>query len=243
MKRSDGKYERRTFKWSKDARELVRAYLATGGPRHELIDRLAQISGHPRPACIRFARELGVTDKRLYRYWTSRETETLLLLCESYPLRTVALKLRRPETAVRGMLRRLGASAKMGIDSFTKHVLASLLHVRPQKVQRWIDQGLLRAHREGTERLPRVVITADDFIEFCKNHVEVLFKDGFCKERLEFIYRFVFPRSHVDLLPVRQAKKERAAYAAQMQEEQDDFEAGSGLTNPEEQVNPLGLTA
>lgn len=236
-------HKRRSFKWSKEARDLVRTYLATGGPRHKLIDALAQISGHPRNACIRFARQIGVTARRPYKKWGKRDIEILLQLCEQYPLRTVALKLHRPETAVRGMLQRLGFSAKMGKDSFTKYVLAQLLHVRPHTIQRWIDQGLLRFHLEGTERLPRVVITADDFIDFCKKHPEAILQNRFSEDRLEFIFKFVFPRSHVDLLPVREAKKERAAYAAQMLEQHDDCEDENTANEFRDSEKYLGLTA
>lgn len=242
MDESDRKRDR-IFKWTKEAREMVRAHLEHGGPRHKLITALAGLSGHPRNACLRFARQLGVTAKRPYRKWTKREIENLLQLCETYPLRTVALKLHRPETAVRGMLQRLGASAKMGKDSFTKYVLASLLHIRPQAVQRWVDSGLLPAHFEGTERLPRLVITADDFITFCKRHPEAVLQNRLSEDRLEFVFKFVFPRSHVDLLPVRAAKKEREAYVAQMREEQDDFEAEASINSFEEGENPPGLAA
>jgi hypothetical protein len=139
---------RRTFTWPKEARELVRTYLSAGGKRHLLIASSAQISGHPRNACLRFARQLGVAGKRPYRKWTRKETENLLQLCESHPLRTVALKLQRSQTAIRGMLDRLGVTGRIGKDSFTKYVLASLLHVRPQLIQRWVDSGLLPAHME-----------------------------------------------------------------------------------------------
>jgi len=214
---------RRTFSWSKEARELVRTYLSAGGERRKLIASLAQITGHPRNACLRFARQLGVTTKRPYRKWTAKETETMLEHCESHPLRVVALKLQRSETAIRGMLDRLGTGAQMGKESFTKYALASWLHVRPQLVQRWVDKGQLKAHMEGTERLPRVVIAAADFVEFCKKHREAILRGRVREDRLDFVIKFAFPRSHVDLLPVRQAKKERAAYAAQMQDEDDGF--------------------
>jgi hypothetical protein len=236
--------KRRTFTWPKEARELARAYLIAGGKRHTLITSLAQISGHPRDACLRFARQLGVINKRPYRKWTRKETDQLLQLCESHPLRTVSLKLQRSQTAVRGMLDRLGVSGRIGKDSFTKYVLASLLHVRPQLIQRWVDSGLVNAHMEGTERLPRVVITADDFVDFCKKHPEAILRGRVREERLDFVIEYAFPRSHVDLLPVREAKKERAAYAAQIQDEDDSFGPEAEFRDfTEEGGSSLGLTA
>ena len=92
--------------------------------------------------------------------------------------------------------------------------LAELLHIRAHKVREWIDAGMLEARREGTERLPRLVIQLDDFAKFCKKHRHVLLKGRVPNDRLEFIFKFVYPPSHTELLPVRESKKERAAYEA-----------------------------
>jgi hypothetical protein len=103
-------------------------------------------------------------------------------------------------------------------------VLASLLHVRPQFIQRWVDKGLLQAHSEGTKKLPRLMITAEDFTAFCKKHPDAILKGRVSEDRLEFVFRFVFPPSHAHLLDVRDDMKERAAYEAQMQADHDDVE-------------------
>ena len=211
--------KRRTFKWPREARDLVRDYLLMGGERYKLITALAKISGHPRDACLRFARELGVTARRFYREWSPKEIEELVQLCGASSVRLIALKLKRPETAIWGMLHRLGITVQIRKDSFTKYVLASLLHVRPQLIQRWVDKGLLPAHLEGTAKLPRLIITADDFVEFCKKHPAALLKGRVSKERIEFVFKFVFPPSHVHLLDVREDMKERAAYETQMEAE------------------------
>ena len=39
------------------------------------------------------------------------------------------------------------------------------------------------------------------------------------KDRLDFVYHFAFPPNHAELLSVRESKKERAAYDAQLKEE------------------------
>src|SRR6185312_10044635 len=83
---------------------------------------------------------------------------------------------------------RLGASATMGKDWFTKYTLAEALHIRPDEVQRWIDMGWLKS---------RIVQSVN-------------------LERLNFVKDFVFPSSHAELLPVRESKKERAAYEEQV---------------------------
>jgi hypothetical protein len=62
----------------------------------------------------------------------------------------------------------------------------------------------------------RQVIDAEAFCEFCKEHSREIVGRRLNPERLSFVQTFVFPPSHMQLLPVREAKKEQAAYAAQM---------------------------
>jgi hypothetical protein len=201
--------QRRSFSWPKKALDLVKANRNAGGrARYKLISSLARMTGYPRTACLRFARRCGVIAKRPYRNWSPRETGLLLQLSESHKLPAVARKLKRSRTAVRGMLERLGI--KIGKDGWTKYVLASFLHVRPQTVQTWVDRGWLKAHKEGTATLPRLVISSDDFLRFLKQHPAAVFQGHLRKDRLEFIFKHVVPRSHVDRVPVKPARKERA---------------------------------
>jgi hypothetical protein len=186
-----------------------------------------QLSGNPRDACLRFARQLGLETKRAYRQWPEQERQQLLRLIELHPIREVAKRMRRSEFSIYQMLRRMGASQTMRKDGFTKYSLAALLHIRAEEVQRWIDKGWLAARVQGTESMPRTVITADDFTSFCKKYRKVVVGNRLNHDRLEFIRTFVFPPSHAELLPVREAKRERAAYDAQTEarlHEDDDLE-------------------
>jgi len=223
---------RRTFRWSGAAREMVRTYLNTapsefsGKIEHgaqiglkALITRIAAVSGNPRGACWRFVRQSGVTSKRSYRQWTKTEQQKLLDLMASHSLREVAMLLRRSPTSARAMLHRLGASARMGQDWFTKHALAEALHVRAEEVQKWIDRGLLRSRVVETSGLQRQIIDADDFCDFCKRHRKEILGRRLNADRLSFVQAFVFPPSHMELLPVREAKKEQAAYDEQRKKE------------------------
>jgi hypothetical protein len=117
------------------------------------------------------------------------------------------------------MLQRLGANAKMGQDWFTKYTLAEALHVRAEDVQRWIDRGWLKTRTVQTGRLTREIIEADDFCKFCKEHRSDILGRRLNSDRLSFVQTFVFPPSHMELLPVRESKKERAAYNEQMKKE------------------------
>jgi hypothetical protein len=223
---------RRTFRWPGAAREMVRGYLNTApsasyGKDEQgaqiglkaLITRIAAVSGNPRGACWRFVRQSGVTSRQSYRQWTKTEQQKLLDLIASHTLQEVTVLLRRSPTSVRAMLHRLGASARMGQDWFTKHTLAEALHVRAEEVQKWIDRGLLRSRVVQTSGLQRQIIEAEDFCDFCKRHRGEIVGHRLNADRLSFVQTFVFPPSHMELLPVREAKKEQAAYDEQMKKE------------------------
>ena len=241
---------RRTFRWPGAAREMVRTYLSTapcglsGKDEHgaqiglkALITRIAAVSGNPRGACWRFVRQSGVTSKRSYRQWTKTEQQRLLDLVASHSLREVTVLLRRSPTSVRAMLHRLGASARMGQDWFTKHTLAEALHVRAEEVQKWIDRGLLRSRIVQTSGLQRQIIDAEDFCNFCKRHCREIVGRRLNTDRLSFVQTFVFPPSHMELLSVREAKKEQAEYEEQMRRE------NSSAAQEFEPEDDLGITA
>jgi hypothetical protein len=234
---------RRTFRWPKEARELVRIHLnAQRAPAREqgpdddageLVTRLVDVSGNPRDACWRFARQLGVSGKRSYREWPERAQQRLLELISIQPLPEVAIVMRRSPSSIRSMLYRLGASARMGQDWFTKYTLAEALHIRAEEVQRWTSLGWLKCRIVQAGRLQREIIDADDFAAFCKAHSREVVGRRLNLDRLNFVKDFVFPSSHAELLPVRESKKERAAYEEQMgrspQSETDDEKYDEGL--------------
>lgn len=243
MPELDRTVKRRTFRWPAVARDLVRAYLNTSesrGPEADsqvtlraLITRLSVVSGNPRGACWRFARQSGVNKKRNYHPWTKPEQQKLLNLISSHSLQEVTLLMRRSPTSVRSMLHRLGASARIGQDWFTKHALAEALHIRADEVQKWVDRGWLKCRTVGADGLKRQLIDADDFCEFCRQHRREIVGNRLNLDRLDFVQMFVFPPSHGELLPVRNAKKERASYDEQMRQEagwEEDEEDAFGAT-------------
>jgi hypothetical protein len=217
---------RRTFRWSKEARELVRIHLHarraqpygedSGSELRVLVTKLVKVSGNPRDACLRFARQAGAIGKRAYCPWPERAQKRLLDLIAVQPLPEVAVAMRRSQASIRSMLYRLGASARMGQDWFTKYTLAEALHIRPDEVQRWITLGWLKCRAVQSGKLQREIVDADDFSEFCKAHGREVVGRRLNIDRLNFVKDFVFPSSHAELLPVRESKKERAAYDEQM---------------------------
>jgi hypothetical protein len=210
----------RLFKWSQVARDVVRSNLnASGAELQELIDRIADETGNPRDACLRFARQLGLEAKRAYRRWSKAEVEELERQLELHRVRTVAIKLRRTPAQIYTMMHRMGISSKTTADSLSMYALARLLHKRPQVVRKWIVSGELKAENEGTEKVPRFMISQGSLRTFCKKHRELIAAGRLDRERLKFIFEYIFPRSHQDLLAVRESKKEREAFRDHMGEQ------------------------
>lgn len=216
-------------RWSKEARDAVRRYLEderirqdAGAPMKcralsDLITTLVSISGNSRDVCRRFARRFGVTVCRKHRAWTMAEQQRLLDLIVINPPKEVAKMLNRSTGSVRTKLRRLGATAQMGREWFTKRTLAEALHVSVGKIQQWIERGWLKSRLVETGKLTKEVIAPNDFTEFCKQHREQVIGPRLNYERLEFVRLFVFPPSHTELLPVRESKKEREAFQGQVE--------------------------
>jgi hypothetical protein len=198
--------KRRSYKWTKEARDLVRAHTLEGGERHKLITKLARMTGYPRRVCARFTGQMGIEGDRSYREWSEHEITSIKQLHKTRTPRQLAATLKRPESSLRAMMRRLGISLRLEEDRFTKYTLALLLHVRPEVVQDWIDKDWLKAHREGTEKLPRSIIKAADFIKFCERHHDAILGRRVNLARLDFVQKFVFP------FGARNRKRERVVH-------------------------------
>lgn len=234
---------RREFRWSKVARDLVRANInAAGDELSALLTKLEEESGYPRWACRRFAQRMGVKSRRSYRTWTDSEQQRLLKLIDLYPINEVAKMMRRSQSSIWHMLYRLGANAKMGKDSFTKYTLAVALHVRPDTVESWVGCGWLTVTEIETSCGKRTVIQAEDFCDFCRKHTKDVVGNRLTKERLDFVYHFAFPPSHAGLLPVRSALKEERAFEMQLKQEDKDS-SGFGPRDTREEINALDQTA
>src|SRR5215469_98782 len=207
----------RTFRWPRTARAEVAANINAERPRlRELITKLVEISGNPRDACLRFARQLGVKVKQPYRRWTKEEQKKLENELEVHKVRKVAIRLGRTPTQVYGMMHRLGISGKKLTDKISMYAVARALSKHPQVVRQWIQSGALEAENEGTERVPRWMISQEDLQRFEKKHRKLIAASHVDCERLRFICGYVFPASHESVLRTRESKKERAAYEEQM---------------------------
>ena len=211
MGESDSTRKRQVFLWPKAAGELVRDYKENigRGPEHNesdreaLIAKLAEISGNPRDACLRFLRHLGIAHRRSYREWTKPEQQRLLDLITSIPVEEAANILRRSYGSVRSMLHRLGIGGRTGREWFTKFSLSRALHTRPDEIQKWIDLGWLKSRTLTTAGVRAHIIYADDFCEFVKKHGRDVVGRRLTYDALWFVRNYVFPPSHAELLAVR----------------------------------------
>lgn len=229
----NGAPKRGAYRWSQTARETVRANMnASGRELSKLVTDIVRESGNPRWACWRFIRRMGITWKRKQRAWTMPERQRLLKLIDLHPIPEIASLMRRPQSSIWHMLYRLGASAQMGKDSFTKYTLAVALHVGPDRIEAWIACGWLKAHEMVCGQTIRTIIQAEDFCDFCRKHTRDVVGNRLSKERLDFVYHFAFPPSHAELLPVRDSKKERDAYEQQLREERGESEAQPARFRP-----------
>jgi hypothetical protein len=205
---------RRTFRWSEEAQELVRNYLAMRPTDNHatshtefkgLVTGLVALTGNPRDACLRFARQLGLPAKH-YRAWTIREQQRLLDLSVLHPPYEVAQILGRSLTSVRARLHRLGASAQMGRDWFTKYTLARVLRIHADEVQGWVDRGWLQCRVIETGKLKKEIIEAGAFAEFCRKYRRAVIGQRLSQDRLDFVQKFVFPPSPIQPVPVNENK-------------------------------------
>jgi hypothetical protein len=137
------------------------------------------------------------------------------------------------------MIYKLGASAQMGRNWFTIWTLAEALHTRSTQVQSWIDRGWLETRMVQLGRLQRQVIDREAFVKFCQTHARDIVGYRLRQDRIDFVKDFVFAPSHTDLLPVRESKKERAAFDLLMSRGEDanvEEAAGSPALNLAEQA-------
>lgn len=191
--------------------------------RSILVTRLAEISGNPRDACLRFLQENGVHQKRRYREWTKPEQQRLLDLISSMPVEEVARVLRRPSGSVRSMLHRLGLGGRTGREWFTKYSLSRALHTRPDEIQRWIDRGWLKSRTLPLAGVQAKIIDPDDFCQFVKDYGHAAVTRRLSYDALRFIQNYVFPPSHAQLLEVRGTYNKRSRC--------DDLEGSNASTS------------
>src|SRR5437867_1530841 len=210
MGHSSRERKRRTFRWSAQARELVNANLKTTGyALRKIVTQLVEMTGYPRSACRRIIYRMGNKSRQRHKRWPASEQHRLLELLDKYTVAEAAQRIRCSRSAIYGMLRRMRIPAALRQDNLSKTKLAALLRVHVDTVNSWIHNGWLKPTPVQAGKVNRTVIKPDDLFEFCEKYREVIIGNRLNIERLEFVYKYVFPPDHNNLLSVREHKKER----------------------------------
>ena len=116
-----------------------------------------------RAARLHFVRKLAKRgEERSSCAWDQRDDQVLLNLAGYKTSRVIAKVLHRSEAAVRCRLMLFGKSSRVRRDGFSRHELATELHLGKQTVQRLIVEGLLQV------RDPR--ITRESLGRLCKKN-------------------------------------------------------------------------
>ena len=212
----------RVFKWSHAARQRILANLnASGSELRQLIAEVSQMTGNPRDACLRFARQLGLKAKQNYRRWSKEDLAQMENDLEVHKVRKVAIRLGRTPNQVYGMMHRLGISGKSKFtDRLTLYAVARGIRKHPRVVRQWVQSKALHAENEGTDEVPRWMISQEDLQQFQEKHRKLIKASHVDRECLKFMCEYVFPSR--DDMGTRKSKKERAAYEEQMGGETED---------------------
>jgi hypothetical protein len=158
----------------------------------------------------------------------------------------VAEKLHRTPKAIRNMLQRQQLSVRdIRCDRFSLESLSVALHVRKGEIQLWITQGWLVATVDTHGKRASYSITPESFSNLYKRHLPDLLKRGIPNQSLfEAYLQYCYSPKHTlgeQLLDVRRDKRERAAYAAML--EGNDNQEGENEPNEYEEDRRIGLEA
>lgn len=138
-------------KWQDWERELIR--LNYRGDRYS-VEVLANQLGVT-PEAVRWQiKRLGLCGRRgIRKIWTLAEDDKLRELWPQYAPLTVARKMRRSISSVITRAHRLGLSRQYRDGWYTKQEVCQILAIGREKIQRFIDLGMLRASYHYGPRL------------------------------------------------------------------------------------------
>jgi hypothetical protein len=217
-----------SMEWSAEASALVaQAKVLSGSKLEKLVVRLQRHSGRTKEACWRFVIQYGIKGRVDHRRWTELEIDVVREELVKRSVEEVAKKLHRTPKAIRSMLQRNHLSVRdIRCDMFSMESLAIALHVRKAEVHLWIKQGWLQVTVDTKGRKQSYSITPESLMLLYKRHLPDLLKRGIPNQSLfEAYLQYCYSPKHTtgeQLLDVRRDKKERAAYAAIQESEEDN---------------------
>jgi hypothetical protein len=150
--RSPGGIPKKYF-WKDEHDAYLRAHYHGGLRRRaEVIDQLIRLTGFPRYVIKKRAAFLGLSlHNETKRPWQPREVAVLGRLVGKLAVRTIAKRLKRTEASVALKFKRMKISRRVR-NGYTMRDLEACLGEDHHKVERWVAQGWLVDHRQGTVR-------------------------------------------------------------------------------------------
>jgi hypothetical protein len=140
------------YNWLPQHDAYMRAHYHGGlHQRGRVIRELVRQTGFPRWYIRRQAQHLGLTMHPDRRAWTPTELDTLDKLLGKVSASTIAKRLNRTETSVAMKIKSLNFSRRVR-EGYTMRDLELCLGADHHKIQKWIDNGLLRDRLQGTNR-------------------------------------------------------------------------------------------
>jgi len=132
---------RTNHKWTDGERDIVRRdYDGTGGSVNRIAARLG-VSLYSVKGQIQ---RLGLA-RIHHNRWALNEEEDLAELIERYSITTTARKMHRSVNSVSIKAKRLKLSRRSRFECYTKKEVCEILGVDHKRIQRYIDEGLLKA--------------------------------------------------------------------------------------------------
>lgn len=143
-----GKADRgRKYNWTEELDEhLQSAYERSGS--QAAVTEMQSVTGWPRAAIYRRCQKLGIPKQREQnqRRWSSVDWKYASDRLNHIPISIIAKALHRSVKSVRRKMEAEGYTVRLE-DDYTVSRLARELHVRPQRIRQWLQEGKLKRGR------------------------------------------------------------------------------------------------
>jgi hypothetical protein len=206
--------------WPPEAHELAKQARAMNALKlEELVQRLQRHTGRSRRDCLNFVHKC-LSSKSRQREWSDEEIERARELLATHPVKIVAAKLNRTEDALRMMCKRRGIRTReLQCDLFSITSLASELKIRKEQVRELIAGGFLEASQTKHSDRSTYKIDPEAVSRLLIENLPELERRRVRSSTILQVYeRYCYTPKHTtdkQLLQVREAKRERAAFEAQ----------------------------
>ena len=167
--------QKTSYVWTDELTQILEEGYKDGREgRRNAITKVIAITHWPRQACYDRARALKLTQKypiHHSRRLTQEDKDYLFWWTGVKPLRAIAEGLNCSVRALRYELSQMGIQSGRVTEGHTKTELAKYLAKSPKTIQKWIDEGWLKARYEGRNRDDDPLRVSDeDFRDFYKKH-------------------------------------------------------------------------